>query len=62
MLTVDAYAVNGPSVPLGRTKIQHRVLGPHDVLIEIKYSGICPTGHGRRVGPGLRTAAKECES
>jgi alcohol dehydrogenase (NADP+) len=41
MLTVDAYAVNGPSVPLVRTKIQRRALGPHDVLIEIKYSGIC---------------------
>ena len=41
MLTVNAYAAASPTAPLTRTTIERRDLGPHDVLIEIKYAGIC---------------------
>jgi uncharacterized zinc-type alcohol dehydrogenase-like protein len=41
MLTVNAYAATSPTAPLTRTTIERRDLGPHDVLIEIKYAGIC---------------------
>ena len=41
MLTVNAYAATAPTGPLAPTTIERRDLGPHDVLIEIKYAGIC---------------------
>ena len=41
MLTVNAYAATAPTAPLTPTTIQRRDLGPQDVLIEIKYAGIC---------------------
>jgi uncharacterized zinc-type alcohol dehydrogenase-like protein len=41
MLTVHAYAATAPTKPLVPTTIQRRDLGPHDVLIEIKFCGIC---------------------
>ena len=41
MLTVNAYAATTATQPLGPTTIQRRDLGPHDVLIEIKFCGIC---------------------
>ncbi|MFC5910748.1 NAD(P)-dependent alcohol dehydrogenase [Streptacidiphilus monticola] len=39
--TVAAWAATAPKAPLERTTIPRRELGPHDVLIEIKYAGIC---------------------
>ncbi|RJQ75694.1 NAD(P)-dependent alcohol dehydrogenase [Pseudonocardiaceae bacterium YIM PH 21723] len=41
--TVDyaAYAAATPKGPLERTTVPRREVGEHDVLIEIKYSGIC---------------------
>ncbi|ATB33328.1 NAD(P)-dependent alcohol dehydrogenase [Melittangium boletus] len=41
MLTVHAYAATAATNPLGPTTIERRELGPHDVLIEIKFCGIC---------------------
>ncbi|GAA1738844.1 NAD(P)-dependent alcohol dehydrogenase [Isoptericola hypogeus] len=41
MLTVNAYAATSPTDPLVPTTIQRRDLGPHDVLIDIAYAGIC---------------------
>jgi uncharacterized zinc-type alcohol dehydrogenase-like protein len=41
MITVNAYAATSPTAPLAPTTIERRDLGPHDVLIEIKYTGIC---------------------
>jgi alcohol dehydrogenase (NADP+) len=41
MLTVNAYAATSPTSPLTPTTIERRDLEPHDVLIEIKYAGIC---------------------
>ena len=41
MLTVNAYAATAATKPLGPTTIQRRDLGPRDVLIEIKFCGIC---------------------
>ncbi|TFD94801.1 NAD(P)-dependent alcohol dehydrogenase [Cryobacterium lactosi] len=41
MLTVNAYAAPSATEPLVKTTIQRRDLGPADVLIEIRYSGIC---------------------
>lgn len=41
MLTVNAIAAPSATEPLIRTTIERRDVGPNDVLIEIKYSGIC---------------------
>ncbi|MDQ3944135.1 MAG: NAD(P)-dependent alcohol dehydrogenase [Actinomycetota bacterium] len=41
MLTVNAYAATSPTDRLSPTTIDRRDVGPHDVLVEIKYCGIC---------------------
>jgi len=41
MLTVNAYAAPSATDPLIATTIVRRDLGPHDVLIDIAYAGIC---------------------
>lgn len=39
--TVPAYAAPAADAPLERTTVPRRAVGEHDVLIEIKYAGIC---------------------
>ncbi|KAA9163291.1 NAD(P)-dependent alcohol dehydrogenase [Amycolatopsis acidicola] len=41
MITVKARATSGPGEPFRPATIERRDLGPHDVLIDIVYSGIC---------------------
>ncbi|NRD52661.1 NAD(P)-dependent alcohol dehydrogenase [Corallococcus exiguus] len=41
MSTAHAYAATSAKSPLGPLAIQRRELGPRDVLIEIKFCGIC---------------------
>jgi len=41
MLTVNAYAAPSATEPLIPTTIERRDVGPHDVLIDIAYAGIC---------------------
>jgi uncharacterized zinc-type alcohol dehydrogenase-like protein len=41
VLTVNAYAATSPTEPLVPTTVQRRDVGPKDVLIEIRYAGIC---------------------
>jgi len=41
MLTVNAIAATSPTAPLEKTTIERRDLGANDVLIEVKYSGVC---------------------
>ena len=41
MLTVAAYAAPSAIEPLVKTTIERRDVGAHDVLIEIRYAGIC---------------------
>ncbi|WP_136605442.1 NAD(P)-dependent alcohol dehydrogenase [Paenibacillus dokdonensis] len=41
MINANARAVFGPEGPFELTTIERRDLKPHDVLIEIKYAGIC---------------------
>lgn len=41
MLTVAAIAAPSATEPLTKTTIERRDVGPRDVLIEIKYAGIC---------------------
>lgn len=41
MLTVTAYAAPSATEPLVPTKLERRDVGPHDILIEIAYAGIC---------------------
>jgi uncharacterized zinc-type alcohol dehydrogenase-like protein len=41
MLTVNAYAAPSPDGDLVPTTIERRDVGPQDVLIEIRYAGIC---------------------
>ncbi|MFD5489709.1 NAD(P)-dependent alcohol dehydrogenase [Streptomyces virginiae] len=50
---VAAYAVPAPGAPLERTTVPRRPVGPHDVLIDIKYAGICHSDiHQARDGWG----------
>ncbi|WP_109505733.1 NAD(P)-dependent alcohol dehydrogenase [Nocardioides speluncae] len=41
MPTVSAYGAKSATEPLAPLTIERRDLGPHDVLTEIKYAGIC---------------------
>ncbi|WP_149084341.1 MULTISPECIES: NAD(P)-dependent alcohol dehydrogenase [Microbacterium] len=41
MSTVNAYAAPAEAAPLEKTVIERRELGPHDVLIDIAFAGIC---------------------
>ena len=41
MLTVNAISAPSATGPLARNTVQRRDLGPEDVLIEIRYAGIC---------------------
>ncbi|WP_460072932.1 NAD(P)-dependent alcohol dehydrogenase [Streptomyces sp. YKOK-I1] len=52
MFTVNAYAATSATAPLTPTTIERRDVGPHDVLIEIKYAGICHSdiNHARSEG------------
>ncbi|MFF5446153.1 NAD(P)-dependent alcohol dehydrogenase [Streptomyces sp. NPDC012888] len=36
-----AYAAPAPKAPLERTTVPRRAVGPRDVLVEIRYAGIC---------------------
>ncbi|MEG2578390.1 MAG: alcohol dehydrogenase catalytic domain-containing protein, partial [Glutamicibacter sp.] len=38
---VNAYAAHSATDGLIPTQIERRAVGPHDVLIDIKFSGIC---------------------
>jgi uncharacterized zinc-type alcohol dehydrogenase-like protein len=40
-MRVNAYAAPAAGEPLNPTTIERRDVGPHDVLIEIQYAGIC---------------------
>lgn len=39
--TAHAYAAPAPKAPLERITITRRALGEHDILIDIKFAGIC---------------------
>ncbi|NAZ82816.1 alcohol dehydrogenase catalytic domain-containing protein [Kineococcus sp. R8] len=41
MLTVNAYGATSATEPLAPLTVERRDLGPHDVLIDIKFAGIC---------------------
>lgn len=43
MLTTNAYAVTSATGDLVPTTIERRDIGPHDVLIDVKFAGICQT-------------------
>ncbi|MGW0846181.1 NAD(P)-dependent alcohol dehydrogenase [Streptomyces sp. NPDC002787] len=51
--TVAAYAAPAAKAPLERTTIERREVGEYDVLIDIKYAGICHSDiHQAREGWG----------
>lgn len=39
--TVAAYAAQRPKAPLAKTTVTTRTVGEHDILIDVRYSGIC---------------------
>ncbi|WP_280420460.1 NAD(P)-dependent alcohol dehydrogenase [Nocardia carnea] len=41
MSSAAAYAMAGPDAVFEKVTIERRALGPHDVLIDIAYAGIC---------------------
>ncbi|HEX7827406.1 MAG TPA: NAD(P)-dependent alcohol dehydrogenase [Mycobacterium sp.] len=56
MTTVAAYAAPAAKAPLERTTIERREVGEFDVLIDIKFVGICHTDiHQAREGWGEAT-------
>src|SRR4051795_6967591 len=53
MTPVAAYAAPAAKAPLERTTIERRAVREHDVLIDIKYAGICHSDiHQAREGWG----------
>jgi uncharacterized zinc-type alcohol dehydrogenase-like protein len=53
MTTVAAYAAPAAKAPLERTTIERREVGEHDILIDIKFAGICHSDiHQAREGWG----------
>ncbi|MFJ8062773.1 NAD(P)-dependent alcohol dehydrogenase [Streptomyces sp. NPDC096142] len=51
--TTTAYAAPAAKAPLERTTIPRRAVGAHDVLIDIKFSGVCHSDiHQAREGWG----------
>ncbi|MGW1027549.1 NAD(P)-dependent alcohol dehydrogenase [Streptomyces sp. NPDC002577] len=53
---VPAYAAPAPKAPLERTTIERRPVGEFDVLIDIKFAGICHSDiHQAREGWGKAT-------
>ncbi|MEV6307316.1 NAD(P)-dependent alcohol dehydrogenase [Streptomyces sp. NPDC051840] len=51
--TVAAYAAPAPKAPLERTTVPRRPVGEYDVLIDIRYAGICHSDiHQARNGWG----------
>ncbi|MFK0159841.1 NAD(P)-dependent alcohol dehydrogenase [Streptomyces sp. NPDC090493] len=53
MTTVAAYAAPAAKAPLERTTIERRAVGEHDVLIDIRFAGICHSDiHQAREGWG----------
>ncbi|WP_020118481.1 NAD(P)-dependent alcohol dehydrogenase [Streptomyces canus] len=53
MTTVAAYATPAAKAPLERTTIERRAVREHDVLIDIKFAGICHSDiHQAREGWG----------
>ncbi len=53
---IAVYAARTPGAPLERTTVPRRALGPHDVLIDVRYAGICHSDiHqvGEDWGPGI---------
>jgi alcohol dehydrogenase (NADP+) len=40
-LTVRAYGATSAAGPIGHLQIPRRALGPHDVLLDVLYCGIC---------------------
>ncbi|MFF8842623.1 NAD(P)-dependent alcohol dehydrogenase [Streptomyces sp. NPDC015127] len=51
--SVPAYAAPAAGAPLERTTVPRRAVGEHDVLIDIKYAGICHSDiHQARDGWG----------
>jgi uncharacterized zinc-type alcohol dehydrogenase-like protein len=56
MTTVAAYAAPAAKAPLERTTIERRAVREHDVLIDIKFAGICHSDiHQAREGWGEAT-------
>ncbi|MGC4981114.1 MULTISPECIES: NAD(P)-dependent alcohol dehydrogenase [unclassified Streptomyces] len=56
MTTVVAYAAPAAKAPLERTTIERREVREHDVLIDIKFAGICHSDiHQAREGWGKAT-------
>src|SRR5579863_9183009 len=41
MFPVKGYAAQNPKTPLAPFNFERRELGPHDVLIDITYCGVC---------------------
>ncbi|GLY24260.1 hypothetical protein Misp04_39920 [Micromonospora sp. NBRC 101691] len=54
IITVNAIAATSASEPLVRTTVERRDVGPRDVLIEIRYAGVCHSDIHTVRGSGAR--------
>ena len=41
MTSATAYQATAPDAPLEKATIERRAVGPHDILIDVKFAGIC---------------------
>jgi uncharacterized zinc-type alcohol dehydrogenase-like protein len=41
MTSATAYQATAPDAPLEKATIERRPVGPHDILIDVKFAGIC---------------------
>ena len=41
MTSATAYQATAPDAPLVKATIERRAVGPHDILIDVKFAGIC---------------------
>ena len=59
-MQVRAFAAFAATEPLGPPTIERRELGPHDVLIEILYSGICHSDIHQAATSGAARPSRWC--
>lgn len=41
MTSATAYQATAPDAPLEKATIERRAVGPNDILIDVKFAGIC---------------------
>ena len=59
-MDVIAYATSAPKAPLEPFMFSQREVGPHDILIDIKFAGICHSDIHQAARTGDRPFSRWC--